>query len=441
MLGSIGYYSALQDAVSNKEDAGFNVSITDYWGRALSYQLVNATDGGPAYTWSSIARQDWFTSGSTPLPLLVADSREPGQTIVPENTTVFTFNPWEFGTFDPTVYGFVPTEYLGTNFTGGQTRSGECVTGFDNVGFVMGTSSTLFNQALTVINGTNTTGLLSSALQDGIEAVLGSIGSDENDIADYPNPFCGWNNDSSYAYSRRLTLVDGGEDNQNVPLHPLIQPLRHVDVIFAVDSSADTTDAYPTNASATGWPDGASLMATYQRSLNATMENGTAFPAIPDTNTFINLGLNNRPTFFGCDPRNQTGPSPIIIYLPNAPYVYNSNTSTYDLQYNDTERNAMVLNGYNGATQGNGTLDAQWPTCVGCAILSRSFDRTGTAFPDVCTQCFDRYCWNGTLDSRPPGNYVPEMKLDAVRVTSGAGRLSMSLTALLVSSVVGFALA
>jgi lysophospholipase len=41
------YYRELHDSVKAKVDAGFNKTITDYWGRALSYQLVNATDGGP----------------------------------------------------------------------------------------------------------------------------------------------------------------------------------------------------------------------------------------------------------------------------------------------------------------------------------------------------------------------------------------------------------
>jgi len=45
---SIGdYYREIQDAVEDKVDTGYNTTITDYWGRSLSYQLVNATDGGP----------------------------------------------------------------------------------------------------------------------------------------------------------------------------------------------------------------------------------------------------------------------------------------------------------------------------------------------------------------------------------------------------------
>ncbi|KAK3678616.1 Lysophospholipase 1 [Recurvomyces mirabilis] len=442
LLDSIGYYSELQNAVSNKADANFDTTITDYWGRALSYQLVNATDGGPAFTWSSLANQDWFTSGTAPFPIIVADGRKPGETLVSTNTTIFDFNPFEFGSWDPTVYGFIPMQYVGTNFTAGSPTTAQCVTGFDNVGFVMGTSSTLFNAGLTTINGTNTTGLFNTALQDGIEAVLGRIGKADDDIADYPNPFYGWHNATNpYAVSEQLTLVDGGEDNQNIPLHPLIQPYRHLDVIFAIDSSADTNTTYPGPTSATGWPDGASLVATYQRSLNATLENGTSFPSIPGIDTFMNRGLNNRPTFFGCDAANQTGPSPIIVYLPNAPYVYNSNVSTFDLQFNDTERNAIVLNGYNGATQGNGTLDSQWGACVGCAILSRSLERTGTPVPEVCNFCFQKYCWDGVVNATAPGPYVPKMKLTEVKVSSsGAGRVGVSGVAALAGVVVGWTL-
>lgn len=333
--GSVGYYAELLAAVQGKDHADFNTTITDYWGRALSYQLVNATDGGPAYTFSSIAQQDWFTSGSAPLPLLVADGRAPGETLVSANTTVFTFSPWEFGSPDPTVYGFVPLQYIGTNFTGGTPVSNNsCVQGFDNVGFVMGTSSSLFNAILTTVNGTQTTGLFTSALQSGIENILTNVGQANYDIADYPNPFYNFNGGTNqYASSQQLTLVDGGEDAQNIPFHPLTQPDRHVDVIFAVDTSADTNTTWPTNSSAPGWPNGASIVATYQRSL-APIQNHTAFPSIPDINTFINLGLSDHPTFFGCDAANLTGPSPLIVYLPNSPYVYNSNTSTYDLNYN-----------------------------------------------------------------------------------------------------------
>lgn len=424
LLNTVDYWGNVVDSVQSKEDAGFNTSLTDLWGRALSFQLINATDGGPAYTFSSIQDDEDFKNANAPMPILVADERAPGETIISLNTTNFEFNPWELGSFDPTLFGFAPLRYIGSNFTGGRLPDNEkCIAGFDNAGFVMGTSSSLFNQV--ILNLGSSAPDLPEIVKNAITGILSMIGQDNNDIADYtPNPFYHYNNDSNpSAADKRLTLVDGGEDLQNIPLNPLIQPTRQVDVIFAIDSSADTIAD-----SALNWPNGTAMVATYQRStMNETMQNGTAFPAIPDQNTFVNLGLNNRPTFFGCDAKNLTGPAPLIVYLPNSPFVYNSNVSTFQMDYNNTERNAIIQNGYNVVTQGNGTLDAQWPVCVGCAMLSRSFDRTGQEVPDVCKKCFDRYCWNGTLASNTPPPYFPEMKLSAVRVTSGAGRFSSGL--------------
>jgi lysophospholipase len=400
LFSSADYWHNLLDEVATKEDSGFNTSLTDYWGRALSFQLVNATNGGPAYTFSSIAEDPNFVSGSIPMPFLVSDSRAPGTKIVSINSTLFEFNPFELGSWDPTTYGFAPLRYIGSNFSDGIVPSnGQCIEGFDQAGFVMGTSSTLFNQFILQLNSTSIPSFVVPVITD----ILTAIGNDDNDIAQYqPNPFLHWNNATNdNAQSVQLTLVDGGEDLQNIPLNPLIQPIRHVDVIFAIDSSADTTN----------WPDGASLVATYERSLNQTIQNGTAFPSIPDINTFVNLGLNNRPTFFGCDGTNLTGPAPLIVYMPNAPYSALSNYSTFTLSYTDDERNAVIQNGYNVATMGNGTVDSEWPACVACAVLSRSFTRTGTKEPSACTDCFNRYCWNGTTNSTTPNEYLPVFKL------------------------------
>ena len=418
ILSTANYFSTIQDEVSSKEDAGYNTSITDYWGRALSYQLVNATNGGPSYTFSSIALEPNFQSGSIPMPFLVSDGRAPGTSIVSLNSTVYEFSPFELGSWDPTTYAFAPLQYVGSNFSAGVVPSdGSCVEGFDQAGFVMGTSSTLFNQFLLQINTT----AIPQTLRDIFTRLLTDLGEDSNDIAQWqPNPFYRYNNATNRnAESQQLTLVDGGEDGQNIPLYPLLQPMRNVDVIFAVDSSADTTY---------NWPNGTSLVATYQRSLNNTIENGTAFPSIPDQNTFVNLGLNNRPTFFGCNASNLTGPAPLVVYLPNAPYIAFSNVSTFDPEYNDTQRNAIIRNGYEVATLANGTLDAQWPACMACAVLSRSFDRTGTTVPDECTQCFNRYCWNGTVDSTPvEGNYTPAFKAGEVNL-SAASSVSRTVT-------------
>ncbi|PYH47839.1 uncharacterized protein BP01DRAFT_414137 [Aspergillus saccharolyticus JOP 1030-1] len=395
------YYEELVKVVAGKRDAGFNISFTDYWGRALSYQLIKATDGGPSYTWSSIALTDDFRAGKMPLPLLVADGRNPGEILVGSNSTVYEFNPWEFGSFDPSIFAFAPLEYLGSYFEEGRVpRNSTCVRGYDNAGFVMGTSSSLFNQFILKLNTTD----LPSTLKDIAAEILEELGDRNDDIAIYaPNPFYRYHHEQT----AHLNVVDGGEDKQNLPLHPLIQPTRQVDVIFAVDSSAST---------ANHWPNGSPLVATYERSQNASgAGNGTVFPSIPDKNTFVNLGLNTRPTFFGCNSSNLTAPAPLLVYLPNYPYTTYSNKSTFQLTYAISERDEMITNGYNVVTMANGTREAfaDWPTCAGCAVLARSFDRTQTEVPAVCARCFEKYCWDGTRNSTEPATYEPSVLLAA----------------------------
>jgi lysophospholipase len=404
------------DAVGAKDDAGYQRSITDYWGRMLSYQLVNATDGGPGYTFSSIADDADFSQGKAPLPFLIAVGRRPNEELMPVNSTVYEFTPWELGSSDNTVAGFMPLRWAGSNFTEGRIdRDGYCVEGFDNAGFIMGTSSSLFNSIVLYLND-DEAGVVPDGIPDfvieTVTKILDAIGNDDNDIADWtPNPFKGWNPDNNYNTDEdRLTLVDGGSDLQNIPYHPHILEERKVDVVFSFDNSADNNN----------WPDGASPIATYERSLTDIAE-GTGFPVIPGKSTFLNLGLNTQPTFFGCDSSNVTSPHPLIVYIPNYPYIYNSSTSTFRTSYNESERDAMVQNGWAVATQLNATRDTEWPVCVGCAMLHRSFERTEADIPEACQRCFDRYCWNGTIDESEPANYDPTFFGEAIDVSEGAG--------------------
>ncbi|KAI0021191.1 lysophospholipase [Xylariomycetidae sp. FL0641] len=402
ILNTADYWTDVVDQVNDKGDAGYDLSITDSWGRALSYQLINATDGGPAYTFSSIADSDDFTAATIPMPILVADERAPHTQIVSLNSTVLEINPWEIGSFDPTLFAFAPIKYVGSNFSEGSVPDdGHCVEGFDQYGFVMGTSSSLFNTFL--LQNLSQSGVPDFAA-DAIEGVLTAIGEDEDDIAVWePNPFYKFNVATNpSANSTQLSLVDGGEDLQNIPLHPLIQPERAVDVIFAVDSSADTD---------TNWPNATALRASYDRSKN-DIANGTAFPKVPSAETFINLGLNQKPVFFGCDTSEFEDAQhipPLIVYLPNAPYTALSNVSTFDPSYDNDQRNAIIQNGYNVATMGNATVDAgkDWPACAACAVLQRSLARSGTDVPASCQACFDKYCWNGTTDDTPVSGYQP----------------------------------
>jgi lysophospholipase len=437
ILSTGQYFENLVSTVNDKADSkagDFNTSITDLYGRGLSFQLIDASDGAPAYTFSSIQNDADFSAGNAPMPILVSDERSPGDLIVSLNATNFEFNPFEMGSFDPTTYGFAPLKYIGSNFSAGELAQDQgCVAGFDNLGFVMGTSSSLFNQIFLSLGSFKN---LPDILLNAVSGILTRLGKDGNDIADYsPNPFYHYHNETNPSANReRLTLVDGGEDGQNIPFNPVIQPMRHVDVIFAVDSSGDTVEA---DDPSQNWPNGTSLVATYERS-TSTIMNRTSFPYIPGQDTFVALGMNNRPAFFGCNSSNVTEGDnipPLIVYLPNSPYVFWSNQSTFGkLNYNIEERNGMIENGYDVVTQANSSRSgaSNWPTCVGCAVLSRSLERNGEAIPQVCQQCFTDYCWNGTTvaTSAP---YLPEMLLAEVDTDSGSGAF--------VPNVLGLALA
>lgn len=419
ILNMAEYWDNVYDQIVDKRDAGYEISITDTWGRALSYQLINAVDGGPTYTFSSIAEWSNFTDADTPMPILVADERRPDTTIISLNSTVLEFNPWEMGSFDPTIYGFAPTRYVGSNFSDGSVPSdGHCVRGFDQYGFVMGTSSSLFNSFLLQNISSDS---VPDFVLDMVTSIMTSIGDDNNDIAAWkPNPFYKYNGGTNAnADEEQLTLVDGGLDLQNIPLHPLIQPVRNLDVIFAVDSSADTTY---------NWPNGTALRATYDRS-KEDIANGTAFPAVPDAETFINLKLNQKPTFFGCNTSeftsaNQTVP-PLIVYVPNTPYTQYSNVSTFDPSYDDWQRNSIITNGYNVATMGNASasVDSSWPACAACAVLSRSLERVGTELSATCKDCMSRYCWYGATDSTPVTSFEPTPILELDVMSAGVSLL------------------
>jgi lysophospholipase len=58
----------------------------------------------------------------------------------------------------------------------------------DRVRFVMGTSSTLFNGGFLALNSSDS----SSIITDAIQGLLADIGQDKNDVSQVPNPFANW---------------------------------------------------------------------------------------------------------------------------------------------------------------------------------------------------------------------------------------------------------
>lgn len=432
ILETVEIFSNISSEVDDKKHAGFNISMTDIWARALSRDFFpHQINYGAALTWSGLRSASVFANAEMPFPISVSDGRYPDTKIVTLNSTNFEFNPYEMGSWDPTLNTFVDVKYIGTHLKNGKpvgTNSSssskeKCVAGYDNVGFVMGTSSSLFNQFLLQIN--NSKYKISDNIKKVAVKVLNKLSNEKNDISVVkPNPFYkttnfqnGNGSSGAIAKDDTLYLVDGGEDGQNVPLSPLIQPKRDLDVVIAFDNSADTKS----------FPNGESLINTYERQFGPVGIPGS-FPYVPDTNTFLANNLTAKPTFFGCDAKNLTSlnnansnssVAPLVVYIANRPFTFWSNTSTFKMSYTEKEKTGMISNGFEVASRKNLTLDREWPTCLGCALIRRAEERNNIEQSDACKKCFQEYCWDGKIStgSTTPSTYT----LDGMATVNASG--------------------
>jgi lysophospholipase len=355
-----------------KNDAGFPPTLTDPWGRLLSYQLLYGTDGGVADTLSGVTSNSEFTSYNVPYPIITAIEVAPGQCLPALSNPQFETHPYEFGSWDSGISAFTQTAYLGTPLSNGEPTGPSCIEHYDNLGYVLGTSSNLFSEACTSLPAINLTNPLYSNLSSLLPTTQSLIFRDE--FAVYPNPFHNYPSSPSISSQTELYLVDGGLSNQNNPIWPFIQAARGpgtIDILLVNDNSADTSDNFP---------NGTEIYNTYVRAQQVGL---TRMPVIPPVSTFVSQGLNKRATFFGCNSNSTL----TIIYLPNVNYTYPSNQPTAKLQYSVAETDAMIANGVLIGTQDN---DAAWPVCLGCAMVKKA----AAALPSACVACFTKYCFN-----------------------------------------------
>lgn len=390
--------------LEEKEKAGFNVTVVDVWGRSLAHQYFTRGKNNwfNGVTWSDIQKTDVFTDHEMPFPIVTALVRYPGSLDYSLHSPIVEFNPFETGSFDKSIYTFHDTRYLGSEVNNG-IPDGQCVNGFDQASWVYGTSSALFNLFLNTLVCPKCK--LNLLLKFVLKRLLVSMSERLQDISILrPNPF----KNSKYAASKELTsddslyLMDGGLAGEVLPTSNLMVHQRKLDVLFAFDNNGPE------------FPNGLSLISTYERQF---LEEGksTVCPYVPGESTFGFYNLTTRPTFFGCDAKNQTSLAkdgvipPIVVYLANRPFEFMSNVSTLKTTFDDHEKKGMVQNGYDIATRMNSTLDENWPTCVGCAMISRAQYREGVEPSDICKKCFAKYCWDGSLYEDPdyvyPGNF------------------------------------
>lgn len=434
------YYSLLYEEVAPKKAAGFALSITDFWARSLSRAFL-AKNVDISTSWSDIVELPRFKSHEMPYPILIANAVVPKVLADANSSTIIEMSPYEFGSWSPTINAFAPMKYIGTELFDGKIVTKKdgtlsCIEGFDNLSFIIATSSSLFND-LAAMGMRHLDGFpqVRSVITK-YKQLMNILNANDNKIKnniDYalysPNPFQGFHqgitlpapadikkgvdNDlirnikehgNAYTTSDTLYIVDGGEDDLNVPLDPLLRPERKLDMVIALDVSLDKGSK----------PNGTSIFKGTWRYHGKEDIHRVSFPIIPTPETFIKSGANLGPVFFGCDlEKDYLKPElhgsnlplfkylkgqfetllpkpPLIVYMPNHVVSYDSQQPTTRLIYSENDMKKMIQNGHDMFTQKN---TSRWASCLGCSMIHRETVRRGEKFPVFCQGCFEEYCY------------------------------------------------
>lgn len=422
----IEYYASIAAQIVDKFLAGYPVTVTDIYSHLLSPILfdkgkIAGNLAGESMKWSDIENYPYYKNYEAPYPILLSTARLHGGEDEHPNDTVVEITPEEFGSYDATLHAFAKLKYLGTNLDNNVVQLGKnngkkkkCVGGYDSVAFITGTTSSIFDKVIwTLIQSNN-------RLFNALGSVLNLILEPENlDMALYePNPFRNYNNPTyritcdNLTLAKNLQLADGAFSGENVPLWPLLYKPRDLDAVFISDMSGDSTQRFPS---------GRSLIHTLARAsgLVRNAEEGSNdkqsypqkhfMPPVPDENSFINLGLTSRPTFFACsakefldddqiEARNFSTVPPLLIYLANTPMSSIANLDNFKMSVSREMVYDLIQNGFDVVDQAG---DGEWPKCVACALIQRDRERQGKWEPtEECQKCFDKHCWDGTTDPR-----------------------------------------
>lgn len=371
------FYIDLHLEVRPKKVKGFPVSFTDYLGKAFIKRLrkgflhdINTT------SFSQLAKRSHkFRNFQAPIPIFVANCKN-GLL----KNVIFEFTPFEFGSWDKLLKLFVKLPYLGSRVIRGKAI--KCFNGFDDIGFITATSSSIFNNVLIYVWE-----LTSQSSKETIRAVraimsifgLGNSKSNTTSLqpsyinrlnTDYavyqPNPFYKYPGVSNELTNNDyLYLVDGGEDGENIPLRSLLVPERKLDMVFIIDSSSDKDN----------YANGTKL----QNILRLIDHEERHFVQE------IDFTLQN-PIALGCHDKTL----PVILYYANSEHSYASNMSTFKITYNESEVFGMLEN---GGKIFNSDSDNYYKNCLGCLILKRSLDcLQSSAIPSFCYKCYDDFC-------------------------------------------------
>ena len=376
--GPATYSSISMDLVA-KSIAGYPPTLPDTWGRILSQHLLYGEHGGLTKTLSGMVNNTAWPKYGMPYPILTAlaiDATSGGTGCIAADLSSpqYEFHPFEYGSWDNSVRTFARTEQMASPSLNGMALArGTCVHNFDNLGFLLATSGNEFNYWCGEIPHPNLLLGLLGQLKENILAMTDNVHglSYLDEYASIPNSaFASTNEDVTL--TRDLYLVSGAQGGENVPLWPLIQPQRGIDVIIANDNSQDTADF---------WPNGTSLYSTY---LRAQMMGLATMPDVPTPEFFIERGYHVSPTFFGCYDRSKI----TIVYMANTQYTFASNIPDWIMKYSSEDVMGMIANGNQVATYGGSEV---FQRCLGCILLNKVNE--GKGLPSFCEKCMNQFCY------------------------------------------------
>ncbi|PWY77487.1 lysophospholipase [Aspergillus heteromorphus CBS 117.55] len=395
------------EVMVEKYEAGFNISVSDFLGRAFAGMTVP----GVNRTWSSIPDQPGFKNFDGPFPILSASSInssspvEDGLYVPSWDAPWYEWNPFEFGSW---AAGFVPTKYVGTIPNENNTAE-QCVENLDQTSFVLGTVASAWNYWYLEAVSNDTLGMFSKrdgrvekrdALIDELVELVDGVFSEyfNYTVSQIANPSI----PNAFNPAENITFADGSEAGQSIAFLPLIQPERKLDFIMAWEDDADDAPY--------SWNNGTNIYDAYVHARS----HGLPFPEVPPVRELLARNYTLKPVLFGCDTNLTTtrdATSPIVAYFANSPYSWYTNFSWATTSMSGDEVYGVTQNSFNLVTQGNSTLDSTWVDCLGCAAIERSLARVGMQRSEACDQCFQEHCWDGTLTTGVPDDFVLDPSL------------------------------
>jgi lysophospholipase len=111
----------------------------------------------------------------------------------------------------------------------GKPTGALCTENYDNLGYVLGTSSNLFNEeCLNLPAAANSSTSLTTTLEQILDYAHEVAFADEYYVSSTSTP----NVANNVTAQENVSLVDGGESLQNNPIFPFLKPARNISVII-----------------------------------------------------------------------------------------------------------------------------------------------------------------------------------------------------------------